>query len=310
MYVDNLVIPNNLHHFEFLRFIAASEQVVGEVKQSALINHGQSIVGFQCNWESDESGNGYWCDGWHNVDKSGDPKYKPSDYFEWIVRRGASLSPATGPQLDHTTLSDQGQYLLVHGRDKKFLSRAEIASPEIDLSKFEEYCFSLWYLMFGRHSFSLYVYINVPTARSDRELVFKASGSSSKSGYDWKYHHQTIKRPTDWDPTLSDGPHMVRLFIQGVRGLSYQSDIAIDDIAMLPGPCPEEKPIMTTPAPASTTTKATTVKTTTKPFNSMMTREYNPFYKPTLKSCEVEVYGGNTVTDRYYTQTHICCGGK
>ena len=227
-----------------------------------------------------------------------------------MVRRGPSLSPATGPIIDHTTASENGQYLLVHGRDKKFLSRAEIMSPEIDLSKFEEYCFSLWYLMYGRHSFSLYVYVNVPTQRSDRELVFKASGSNSENGYDWKYHHQTIKRPTDWDPSLSAGPHMVRLFIQGVRGLSYQSDIAIDDIALVPGPCPEEKPVMST---ASTTTATTTTakpKSTTKPFNPMMTREYNPFYKPTLETCEISVVGGNTVSDRYYTQTHICCGGK
>ena len=55
------------------------------------------------------------------------------DHFNWVVRRGASLSPATGPIFDHTAKAPEGQYLALIGRNKKFLSRAEIRSPSIDL---------------------------------------------------------------------------------------------------------------------------------------------------------------------------------
>ena len=111
-------------------------------------------------------------------------------------------------------------------------------------SVFEEYCFSMWYHMFGRHTFSLNVHISIPNTRSDREMVFKASGSVSKTGQDWLFMQQTIKRPADWAPNVSKGPHYVNIMVKGVRGLSYQSDIALDDLKFVPGPCPEKPPVV------------------------------------------------------------------
>ena len=98
--------------------------------------------------------------------------------------------------------------------------------------------------MFGRHTFSLNVHISIPNTRSDREMVFKASGSVSKTGQDWLFMQQTIKRPADWAPNVSKGPHYVNIMVKGVRGLSYQSDIALDDLKFVPGPCPEKPPVV------------------------------------------------------------------
>ena len=63
---------------------------------------------------------------------------------------------------------------------------------------------------------------------------------------------------------------------------------------------------------ATTTLKPTaaTTRRTTTTFNPMATREYQPFYKPNLEDCEISVANGATVTERYYTQMHVCCGGK
>ena len=98
--------------------------------------------------------------------------------------------------------------------------------------------------MFGRHTFSLNVHISIPNTRSDREMVFKASGSVSKTGQDWLFMQQTIKRPSDWAPSEGPGPHYVNIMVKGVRGLSYQSDIALDDLKFVPGPCPDKPPVV------------------------------------------------------------------
>ena len=102
----------------------------------------------------------------------------------------------------------------------------------------------MWYHMFGRHTFSLNVHISIPNSRSDREMVFKASGSVSKTGSDWLFMQQTIKRPADWAPSEGPGPHYVNIMVKGVRGLSYQSDIALDDLKFVPGPCPDKPPVV------------------------------------------------------------------
>jgi len=102
----------------------------------------------------------------------------------------------------------------------------------------------MWYHMFGRHTFSLNVHISIPNTRSDREMVFKASGSVSKTGQDWLFMQQTIKRPSDWAPSEGPGPHYVNIMVKGVRGLSYQSDIALDDLKFVPGPCPDKPPVV------------------------------------------------------------------
>ena len=74
-------------------------------------------------------------------------------YFDYVVRQGPSASPATGPAHDHTLKTAEGHYLLLEASKKRFLSRAEIMSPPLDIAPYPEYCFSLWYLMFGRHTF-------------------------------------------------------------------------------------------------------------------------------------------------------------
>jgi len=293
--------------WQLLSFSEAQEE---SIRQSALIkNPGtNTIVGFECNWDGPEN----WCAGWQNADYSQADNYDPKEHFPWVVRRGSSLSPATGPSFDHTVGDSTGQYLALIGRDKKFLSRAEITSPRLDLSVFEEYCFSMWYHMFGRHTFSLNVHISIPNTRSDREMVFKASGSVSKTGQDWLFMQQTIKRPSDWSPSEGPGPHYVNIIVKGVRGLSYQSDIALDDLKFVPGPCPDKPPVVrTTPAPTTaSSTAAKTTKAPTTKFNPMNTREYQPFYTPKLENCDVITMSGAQVTERYYVQTHVCCGGK
>jgi len=261
----------------------------------------QSIVGFECTWEDG------WCDGWQNVDFSSQPNYVPSKYFDYVVRQGPSASPATGPAHDHTLKTAEGHYLLLEASKKRFLSRAEIMSPPFDISPFPEYCFSMWYLMFGRHTFSLHAYISIPSTRSEREMILKESGSASQTAHHWLYHQVTINRPPNWDG------RMVNITIAGVRGLSYQADIGIDDIKFVPGKCPSSPPPdATVPATTTiaTTTRATgtTTTTTTTIMNPMITREYNPFYQLKVEKCEVKDIKGQIIFESYISNTHMCCG--
>lgn len=261
-----------------------------------------SIVGFICTWEDG------WCDGWQNIDFSQTKDYVPSKYFDFVVRKGASASPATGPAFDHTVKNQDGHYLLLEASKKRFLSRCEIFSPPIDLSAFPEYCFSMWYLMFGRHTFSLHVYISIPSTRTDREMVFKASGSASKTATHWLFTQATIRRPKNWE-----AGKMANITIAGIRGLSYQADIGLDDIKITPGKCPDTTPLDATPPPTTTTTtttRNTKVTTTTQKANAMVTREWNPFYDLKVERCEVKTPTSNTIMEQYIINTHMCCGNE
>ena len=94
----------------------------------------------------------------------------------------------------------------------------------------KEYCFSMWYLMYGRHTFSLHVYIQIPSSQSSREMVFKASGSASKTATHWLFTQATIRRPRDWEQG-----RMANITVAGIRGLrKVYKIIKVCDVKKIP----------------------------------------------------------------------------
>ncbi|CBY11718.1 unnamed protein product [Oikopleura dioica] len=98
-------------------------------------------------------------------------------------------------------------------------------------------------------------------------------------------------------------------------GLSYQSDIGLDDIMVRPGPCPALQPVDATMPPVTTattrpiaSTKATT-RTVATTMDPMVTREYNPFFTPKIESCTISTSFGEK-TEQYISNMFICCGNK
>lgn len=95
---------------------------------------------------------------------------------------------------------------------------------------------------------------------------------------------------------------------------SYQADIGLDDISLMPGACPSEQPLDATPPPtttkAPTTKSVTTAQASTTATNAMVTREWNPFYDLAVLACPIRSADGALIMENYITNTHICCGNK
>ena len=165
--------------------------------------------------------------------------------------------------------------------------------------------------MYGGHVFSVHVTLASLSGPSTRQMIFKRSGSASKTATHWLYAQVNIKAP----PHLKSG-RISNITIEGIRGISYDADIAFDDISFGPGKCPEFMPrdatpppptIQTTTAPLPKTTRQTTSSTTSNP---MQTREWNPFYQMRMERCEITSTSGQTQVENYIINSYVCCGNK
>merc|ERR1712130_939217 len=108
-------------------------------------------------------------------------------FNEWMVIQGPTISLLTGPKFDHTLKNDQGMYLIAEGHGNEKLSTFRLTSPTVDLTTATDFCLSFWYLMFGKHTFSLMVELMVPRFRTTSQRLFSVSGPLSKSREDWLY---------------------------------------------------------------------------------------------------------------------------
>ncbi|XP_061190053.1 MAM domain-containing protein 2-like [Saccostrea echinata] len=84
------------------------------------------------------------------------------------------------------------------------------------------YCLSLAYHMYGSGMGTISIY----TYNTNLGLLKKQFSVNGTQGKEW--HKVDIDLPLD---------RKTRLIIMSVRGKSYQSDIAIDDVTLMPRPC-------------------------------------------------------------------------
>uniref|UniRef100_A0A3P9IGI6 MAM domain containing 2 n=1 Tax=Oryzias latipes TaxID=8090 RepID=A0A3P9IGI6_ORYLA len=146
---------------------------------------------------------------------------KEKDAADWQRRRGPTPTSYTGPRADHT--SGLGYYLhmeaspMLPGQSARLLSRSVRGGrgPQ---------CLQFFYHMYGSGTGELRVLLN---GEGQEALLWQQSGEQSVAWLRGQVQYQ-------WDR-----PHQI--IFEATRGSSVRSDIAIDDIILQGGPCPDKQ---------------------------------------------------------------------
>ncbi|CAB4024980.1 MAM and LDL-receptor class A domain-containing 1-like [Paramuricea clavata] len=150
--------------------------------------------------------------------------------FNWKVNRGSTPSSGTGPSSD---VSGRGFYLFIEtSSPRQFGDKATILTSYLNGPQ----CMKFSYHMYGGGIGALNIYAN-------NQSIFSRSGNQ---GNRWISEETSI---------LQGGRYMVEF--EGVRGRSYEGDIAIDAISFTPGSCPFQTPKPPTPRPTNPPTSST-----------------------------------------------------
>ncbi|XP_057657272.1 uncharacterized protein LOC130894437 [Diorhabda carinulata] len=174
--------------------------------------------------------------------------------FDW--RRENFKTPSgnigTGPSFDHTKGPGQnGYYMYIESSSRTENDTARLISPVYDTIN-EEICFEFYYHMYGATIGTLRVYlktINQSWNLQPDSAFFVKKGNQGNIWYR-SYHY------------LGNITNYFQIVIEGIRGNGYVSDIAIDDVKIIPGCTAEDE--------------TTTI---------LDTSTYNELF-PTIDSCE------------------------
>ncbi|XP_045519755.1 MAM and LDL-receptor class A domain-containing protein 2-like [Pieris brassicae] len=169
--------------------------------------------------------------------------------FDWRRLNGNTPSTFvyTGPSYDHTLGKGKtGYYMYIESTSRLENDTARFISPIYDTSYAKEGCFSFWYHMFGKTCGGLRVYqkpdsVDITTMRQpenrDKYILFEQWGNLGN------FWFQSVTN-------LSDYSESFQIIIEGIRGSSYTSDIAIDDVSILQGEnCTNAAMSAVTPSP-------------------------------------------------------------
>ncbi|XP_011298599.1 uncharacterized protein [Fopius arisanus] len=150
-----------------------------------------------------------------------DPKHD----FDWTRHnfQTPSWHIGTGPTHDHTLgPGNDGYYLYIEASGRLINDTARIMSPLYNASLTDSGCFSFWYHMYGATIGTLRIYIKFESNPDNPQVMFERNRNQ---GNHWL--HGIFNLPKSHDN--------FQIIIEGVRGTSYVSDLAIDDIAILQG---------------------------------------------------------------------------
>lgn len=159
----------------------------------------------------------------------------PRMSLEWRRHSGATETAGTGPSVDHTIGASQtkrGHYLYMDSPGYMLGESAALLAPP-QLYPKGIYCVRLWYHMYGEDVNSLRVYMR--TLEGDAEALG-----------DWgkPYLLRVGDHGDDWLEAgfefSSDGHAAQQLVIEALAGFSEKGDIAIDDLRIVSGKCPEQ----------------------------------------------------------------------
>lgn len=167
----------------------------------------ESVVSlFDCSFEDG------MCD-WIN-DDNGD--------VEWERNRGPTLTPNTGPDVDHTLGSALGYYLYMESSQPNRPGyRAILLGPPVD-SQNLVFGIQFWYHMYGRHTGPLTV--SVRFSSGDERELWHLEGDQ---GNQW--HRANIRLPSGEDLGY-------RVVFTAERTKGFLGDVSIDDISWISYP--------------------------------------------------------------------------
>ncbi|CAG5126615.1 unnamed protein product, partial [Candidula unifasciata] len=168
----------------------------------------------------------------------------PADY-NWIRHHGSTDSDYTGPSADHTQGNDNGYYMYLEASAPHIQGQTAVLSSE-RLSPTNGSCFTFWYHMYGSSIGKLNILISItPTQNATVWSLFGDQGNQWLNGQ---------------APIVSQYNSFF-ILIQGVRGVEFDGDIAIDDVGYQNSPCgtlpataKQIVHILTPPPPVQTST--------------------------------------------------------
>ncbi|XP_050357079.1 MAM and LDL-receptor class A domain-containing protein 2-like [Nymphalis io] len=168
--------------------------------------------------------------------------------FDW--RRLNMKTPSsflmTGPSYDHTYgQGGSGYYMYIESTSRLENDTARLVSPVYESALSKNSCFSFFYHMYGNSSGGLRVY-QKPDVLSLQTLISIKSDENKyilfeKWGNLGNFWFSAVVPLTELETNF-------QIVIEGIRGSSFTSDIAIDDVAILKGEnCTIAKMAATTP---------------------------------------------------------------
>ncbi|KAL4216700.1 hypothetical protein ACF0H5_024423 [Mactra antiquata] len=149
------------------------------------------------------------------------------DDFDWTRNRGPTGSTLTGPDTDHTT--GKGFYMYVEASSPRVAGDyAMLESPSFVASGNQRLHF--WYSVYGLNIGALRVYIK----------QFNQSTGISSLGKPVFQDTQAVLNGSIWKRGCFEIPKMdtpSQVVFEGIIGIDYKSDIAIDDVVLDMGNC-------------------------------------------------------------------------
>ncbi|KAJ8705330.1 hypothetical protein PYW07_011157 [Mythimna separata] len=165
--------------------------------------------------------------------------WKPDEYHDFDWRRLNKKTPSsflqTGPQYDHTYgKNGSGYYMYIESTGRIANETARLMSPVYEQDLAKDGCFVFWYHMFGRSMGGLMVY-QKPDKLSMYQLQVLLL---QKKAQNYTLFEQWGDQGNEWYSAvamLSDVGDNFQIVIEGIRGESFMSDIAIDDVSIQHG---------------------------------------------------------------------------
>ncbi|XP_057208724.1 MAM domain-containing glycosylphosphatidylinositol anchor protein 2-like isoform X3 [Triplophysa rosa] len=161
-----------------------------------------------------------------------------NDDFDWTrhsaATRDTKYTPNTGPGGDRSG-SKQGFYMYIEtSRPRKEGDTARLLSPAFNVAPKNPhgitnppvYCFTFYYHMYGKHIGTLNAFVKQKgQSSSDAGPVWSLSGNQ---GERWRQAKITIHPVSTF-----------QIIFEGIRGPGIEGDIAMDDVSLVEGECPD-----------------------------------------------------------------------